>query len=486
MVKKMRLLLSILFFVFLSLHSYFVFAQYSPIPEPNFAQCQSAASWSCNSVQSGWQLVFTGSVDGTLTCKKCGPNVEICEDPYIINTESGNCELKCLPPKIYNVISNGGVPSGACIDDADTVSPPDSCPGDYPSINGVCPDSSCGEGETVQGYVNNLPVCVGSCSDANQSWGYVNGVEGCYGAPSCPNGGSYGTVNGASGCYGDDGSGSGSESSGGAGGSSGSGGSGGAGGSSGSGGTGGSGGSGGGGGGGAAGGGGGNNSGGSIYPEQTSCPTGFIKAGDKCVTEGRGDCPLNYHELVVSQDPYLFICVADNPPDPSSSASSQTPSSSANSSAQNSSPPSSSGGGSGSSAGSGGSGGGGSGEGEGAGECDPTAANYLKCISGSDMELGREIIPVELKEYSLDINQRLQQARDKYTNKITQIRQNFESELSVHLNSGSGGLPTNSVNLFGRSVELSLSARADFFELIRWVFFAMASVVSLYVVFSPR
>lgn len=394
--------LSLLFFLFLSLCSGVVFAEESPAPI-----CKTFLMQACdNSTPTqpvdfgGWDRACASSPNfgvvvqtNNLSCpKKRGCTADICECPSGFR---------------YNVVVSNGISSGSCVPDVPDPTGPgeecpngvnpetglcnDLCPSGYPKVNGQCPvcpggfnsdgtcidPTSCPAGQIKQGEINGTAICKKECSDPNQSWGFVNGVEGCYGSPTCPNGGSYGTVNGVPGCYGGDGGGSGSgSSSGGAGGSSGGAGgsSGGAGGSSGgaggsSGGSGGDGGSGGNGGGG--GGGGSNNDIGSDFGGAEACPAGKIKQGNKCVSDGRGDCTVGYHELVVSRDPYLFICVKDDPPPASSAAASSQPSS--NSSQASSSPSSQSASAASASAGSASSGDSGGGSSSGAGSSSGSA-----------------------------------------------------------------------------------------------------------------
>ncbi|WP_212589950.1 hypothetical protein [Cellvibrio mixtus] len=443
--------LSLLFFVFLSLCSGFVFAQDPPSPLPT---CPSSV-WvtGCISGQTGNTC---GSANylvlerrATCTIHRCCRNSS-CPAGYrlnkFLNSASGKTETNCVPDDPIGPgeeCPNGVNPeTGLCND---------LCPSGYPKVNGQCPvcpggfnsdgtcidPTTCPAGQIKQGEINGTAICKKECSDPNQSWGFVNGVEGCYGSPTCPNGGSYGTVNGVPGCYGGDGGGSGSgSSSGGAGGSSGGAGgsSGGAGGSSGgaggsSGGSGGDGGSGGNGGGG--GGGGSNNDIGSDFGGAEACPAGKIKQGNKCVSDGRGDCTIGYHELVVSRDPYLFICVKDDPP-PASSAASSHPSS--NSSQASSSPSSQSAasasasagsGGSGSSAGGGGGGGGGNGD-SGAGDCDPTAIDYFKCAG-----LLEELKNDDLQEMYQGIDDTNSDSLQDYEKLLTDDLQDFDENGGV-------------------------------------------------------
>lgn len=130
-------------------------------------------------------------------------------------------------------------------------------------------------------------------------------------------------------------------------------------------------------------------------------------------------------------------------------------------------------------------GGEGSGEGSGgSGECDPTSSTYLDCISRQSGDDGDGLDDVNQQDYGLNIGDRLQQARDDYTDRLNQIQDDFSQSMAVSLGAGSGSLPTNTVTLFGQSVEMGIYARRDFFDAIRWAFLAVASVISLYIVLS--
>lgn len=455
--------LSLLFFIFLLLQSHIVFSQSHPPLDP----AQGCSQWhSYSGAQPAFQTTYNSAKNQCLSSATVNLISEIeytvASGSTIKSIRCYNCTDPCPAPSVYDPFTKkctkqfcqdgSPMPIGGCGDEGGGGD--ELCPSGYPKVNGQCPvcpggfnsdgtcidPTSCPAGQIKQGEINGTAICKKECSDPNQSWGFVNGVEGCYGSPTCPNGGSYGTVNGVPGCYGGDGGGSGSgSSSGGAGGSSGGAGgsSGGAGGSSGgaggsSGGSGGDGGSGGNGGGGAGGGGGGsNNDIGSDFGGAEACPAGKIKQGTKCVSDGRGDCTIGYHELVVSRDPYLFICVKDDPPPASSAASSQP---SSNSSQASSSPSSQSAsaasasagsGGSGSSAGGGGGGGGGNGD-TGAGDCDPTGADYFKCAG-----LLEELKNDDLQEMYQGIDDTNSDSLQDYEKLLTDDLQDFDESGGV-------------------------------------------------------
>ncbi len=442
--------LSLLFFCVLLLCSGFVFADDSPAPI-----CTNSVVYGCSTQPSAVSQNNASCYNGTRiaprfrsVAKKCGG-----WDGF-----ENHCDYNCSCPdgfKLNTILNSAsGLIETSCIPD-EPIDNPDLCPSGKPKVNGQCPvcpgghnedgtckdPTSCPAGETKQGEINGSAVCTKECSDPNQSYGFVNGVEGCYGSPTCPNGGSYGSVNGVPGCYGGGGSGGAGGSSGGAGGSSGGdGGNGGNGGSGGdgsggngdgSGGSGGDGGNGGNSGGGGGGGGGSNNDIGSDFDGAESCPAGKIKSGNKCVSDGRGDCTVGYHELVVSRDPYLFICVQDDPPPASSAAASSQPSSNSSASSSPSSQSASAAsasaasGGAGGSSGSGGGGGGGAGD-SGAGDCDPTGADYFKCAG-----LLEELKNDDLQEMYQGIDDANSDSLQDYEKLLTDDLQDFDENGGV-------------------------------------------------------
>lgn len=405
-----------------------------------------------------------------------------------------SCDSNCTcppPAKFYEGHDVNGNKTAGC-----SVPPP---PTEEPECVPFMPcNEECSAGKTKQGTINGSAVCVGSC-EGGGSWGAVNGVEGCYGNdPTCPSGQTYGSVNGTSGCWDNSGcddmgtcSGSGSSSGAGDG-------DGGDGGSGtvigdGSGGDGGTGGGGGGddGGSGAPGGGGGsggldNNAIGVDFPDLVDCPDNFIKEGSKCVAEdGRGDCPVGYHRLILSADPFFSICVPDNPPPPSSSSASSQPASSQASTSQashsaasqsniSSGSDSSSGG-----TGGGGTGGGSGGAGQGSGACDPTSVDYIKCASGASTALE---IPEERGRFDSQISERrIEELEQELTQKMQTIKQEISSELSLNLNTGAS-LSDQCFTVYGRQVCIGFARWSSYLGTIGDAIMVIAAVLSFGVV----
>lgn len=482
LVIAMRYLIFFLFF-----YSSFLFSQTPPSP-----QCTGLVG-SPNACGFPPQVGASILSERIAACTNAGNKLisdGVCpEDSHGKGTPMFKCYQQCACPsgfKLNTIVNDQGHSITSCIPDEPVTEDGDNCPSGYPKVNGECPvcpsgfnpdgtcvGSSCPDGQITQGYVNGYAVCQGQCTDPNQSWGSVNGVEGCYGPRSCPNGGSYGSVNGVPGCYGGN---SGGNSSGGAGGSSGSNTSGGAGGSSGSNTSAGGGNNG---GGGSGGGGGGNNSVGEDYPDQVACPEGYVKSGTKCVTENKGDCPANYHQVVISRDPFLFWCVPDDPPQ-SSSASSQNSSqpsshsaSSQNSSRSNSSTNGSSG--SNTSSGSGGNGGGGSGAGS--GECDPTSSSYLSCIADGD-----EFVEGQKGSFDAELaKQEQQQLEQQIKQKVTDIKSQIAEQMGGSI-SGSGSITDYCKIINGIDVCFGFAKFSAYLPLIGQAIFLVACVFSFYVI----
>ncbi len=125
---------------------------------------------------------------------------------------------------------------------------------------------------------------------------------------------------------------------------------------------------------------------------------------------------------------------------------------------------------------------------QGAGNCDPTAHDYLSCISRENEGGGDggddETTELKLGEYTQDLQARLQQAKDKYSAKINTIKSEFSEQMAVNISAGGGGLPSHQVELYGVSFEGGIAARSDFFSQISWLFMAVAAVLSLYIILS--
>ena len=224
---------------------------------------------------------------------------------------------------------------------------------------------------------------------------------------------------------------------------------------------------------------------------ETSCPSGWVPVNEglNCAPDPSASSSGNASSgAPASSSGNASSTPASNPSNPSS-----TPSTGGDGDGDGSSGSGSGGGGDGSTGGTGGSGsasssnssGAGSGNGSGgSGECDPTAKNYLDCISEESGDEGDGLDDINQKDYSLNIGERLQQARDNYTDRLNDIKDDLTQELSVSLGAGSGSLPSDRIELYGQTVEMGIYARKDFFDAIRWIFLAVASVVSLYIVLS--
>lgn len=228
----------------------------------------------------------------------------------------------------------------------------------------------------------------------------------------------------------------------------------------------------------------------------TSCPNGWVPINDglNCAPGGNASSAAG----ASSAPPASSAAAASSTP---ASTPASTPTSSPSSTPSDGGDDSGSGDGGGGGSGSGGnSGTGGTGSGSasssnssgagsgsgsgGSGECDPTSPDYLDCISRDTGDEGEGLDEVNQKDYGLNIGDRLQQARDDYTDRLNQIQDEFSQSVSVSLGSGSGSLPRNTVTLYGESVEMGIYARRDFFDAIRWIFLAVATVLSLYIILS--
>jgi hypothetical protein len=89
-------------------------------------------------------------------------------------------------------------------------------------------------------------------------------------------------------------------------------------------------------------------------------------------------------------------------------------------------------------------------------------------------------------EHTLNIYDRLATAEQKYADKFNEIASDIQDQLSLSVGGGGGGLPCNPQQIFGVSVELGICARSDFFSLISGIFYAVATVLSAYIVLGKN
>jgi hypothetical protein len=91
----------------------------------------------------------------------------------------------------------------------------------------------------------------------------------------------------------------------------------------------------------------------------------------------------------------------------------------------------------------------------------------------------------DANDHDLNIADRLQQQKDRYTDKVNEIKDALQSQLSLSV-SGGGSLTCNPQQIFGQTIDLSICARMDFLNLISGLFMAVAVVLSAYIILAPR
>lgn len=165
--------LYLLFFCFLSLHSYLVFAQ-EPSCTGSYGQstCQNIiASWESYEDQYSYcRVLSNGYLYETCTTTRCpsplinsptAPTTCVCPEgqaEYILDPSgsSKTCGPICVSPQISNIVTSGGTTTVSCID------PPDQGDGDDDE------DPICEESEKVYDPVSGSMVCPAS-GDGNSS-----------------------------------------------------------------------------------------------------------------------------------------------------------------------------------------------------------------------------------------------------------------------------------------------------------------------------
>lgn len=436
--------LSLLFFIFLSLHSYFVFANEFPHPDG----CTQVSFYggpqaTVNSVRSGCSananvnLIKSYSISGTpyVRCMSCtnpcfpgqvyDPIAKSCSCPAGTTSNTvisgGKATTSCLPD---NPDPTGECPSGVnpetglCNND-------DLCPSGYPKVNGQCP--VCLEGQNEDG------TCATPSSEPSSS------------APnsSSPDTGSSGSA-GSSGGGGGDGDGSGPGS-----------------------------------GGGGDGGNGGNNGGG-----------GSASAASASSVSGTGSSSGTNN----SWNPYSgygnWIPISENSPCPNKyqDISGQWWCAGGNS-------------GNGSSSGNTGSAGSLASAGSSAGQCDPTSRDYLKCISsgnssaqsnssqssstGSNSSGATSSLGDKGEFDGEDAEKKLEEIQEDLSQKIDDIKTEIQNEFASAI-SGTGTIQDFCKNIRGSEVCFGMQKFESWLDPISQAIFLVSCVLSFAIVLGGR
>lgn len=89
--------------------------------------------------------------------------------------------------------------------------------------------------------------------------------------------------------------------------------------------------------------------------------------------------------------------------------------------------------------------------------------------------------------YNVDIQQKLNDSKQEFTDKFETIRGEISSIFGQSLSqSGSGVLQCNPVEIFGAQVDLSICNLSEFFELIQWVFLFLSAVLCAYILLGSK
>lgn len=129
-------LIAFLFLIFLSLHSYLVFAQVSTGPSAPNPNCPTTAGIACvNSVTVGGWSASCASNPGWAPVASPG----VCSTGEYPMACSLVSSCTCEAPYKFEVSTVEGVTQGACV--------PDTCPNGYPKVDGQCPVCPTGHNE---------------------------------------------------------------------------------------------------------------------------------------------------------------------------------------------------------------------------------------------------------------------------------------------------------------------------------------------------
>lgn len=85
-------------------------------------------------------------------------------------------------------------------------------------------------------------------------------------------------------------------------------------------------------------------------------------------------------------------------------------------------------------------------------------------------------------EPTLNLEQKLIQTKQKYTDEFNALKTQFSSTLALSISGGGGALASNIQTLKGAQVELGIAARSDFFSVIGALFMFAAAILSAYII----
>lgn len=114
----------------------------------------------------------------------------------------------------------------------------------------------------------------------------------------------------------------------------------------------------------------------------------------------------------------------------------------------------------------------------GAGDCDPTAKNYFKCINGES----RPLSTGDKGQFSGGVNDAISQAESELQTEFNNIRQQMQSALGVSIQGRSGSLDDICNEIKGATVCMGIGKFTQYLTIIGQAVFLIAAVLSFSIV----
>ncbi|BFM20052.1 hypothetical protein R50076_11010 [Gilvimarinus japonicus] len=89
-------------------------------------------------------------------------------------------------------------------------------------------------------------------------------------------------------------------------------------------------------------------------------------------------------------------------------------------------------------------------------------------------------------DHTLNIQDRLQQAKDEFKSMYDNVANDLKSQLSLSVSGSGGDLPCESIEIKGKTLETGVCVQEDFWTKIRGLLVAAASLIAAYIILVPR
>ncbi|UTF61280.1 hypothetical protein [Gilvimarinus sp. DA14] len=89
-------------------------------------------------------------------------------------------------------------------------------------------------------------------------------------------------------------------------------------------------------------------------------------------------------------------------------------------------------------------------------------------------------------DHTLDIGERLQQAKDEFQSTFDTVAADLKSHLSLSVSGSGGDLPCESIEIKGKTLETGVCVQEEFWSMIRGLLVAAASLIAAYIILVPK